>query len=63
VLITKYYSRRVIESRVFRAKNQGLDFSGGILSFAGHLVSPTVSEASEEGRPTISNKTGIDSSV
>jgi hypothetical protein len=26
---------------------------GGTLGFAGHLLSPTVSEASREGRPTI----------
>ena len=32
----------------------------GTLGFAGHLVSPTVSEANVEGRPTISNsKAGL----
>jgi hypothetical protein len=28
---------------------------GGTLGYAGHLLSPTVSEASREGRPTISD--------
>jgi hypothetical protein len=52
LIITKE-AKRAMESRVFRRVLLGSDFPGGTLGFLGHLISPTVSEANVEGRPTI----------
>jgi hypothetical protein len=53
ILIITKEAKRAMESRVFRRVLLGSDFPGGTLGFLGHLISPTVSEANVEGRPTI----------